>query len=147
MTYQKVTLFREAMRMKKGKSSLKSLNYLAKFFVLGIFLSARYDLLLLFQYMSNKMQLYTLYLYLKTALHVSGGTATHHQERIQLYLQHLVFVTPIMLSAAIVEELELEFQLLHPKHEEQYPDLNKLCNVASFWIYIYIGKYDTTPKC
>jgi len=52
-----------------------------------------------------------------------------------------------MLSAAIVEELELEFQLLHPKHEEQYPDLNKLCNVASFWIYIYIGKYDTTPKC
>jgi len=27
-------------------------------------------------------------LYLETALHVSGGTSTHHQERIQLYLQH-----------------------------------------------------------
>jgi hypothetical protein len=25
----------------------------------------------------------------------------------QLYLQHLVFVTPLLLSAAIVEELEL----------------------------------------
>src|SRR5215475_10619210 len=42
---------------------------------------------------SNKMQRYTVYLYLETALHVSGGTSTHHQERIQLYLQHLVFVT------------------------------------------------------
>ena len=40
-------------------------------------------------------------LYLKTTLHVSGGTSTHHQERIQLYLQHLVFVTPLV------------FQLLH----------------------------------
>jgi hypothetical protein len=44
--------------------------------------------------------------YLETALYVSGGTTTHHQERIQLYLQHLVFVTPLLLSAAIVEELE-----------------------------------------
>jgi hypothetical protein len=46
-------------------------------------------------------------LYLETALHISGGTSTHHQERMQLYLQHLVFVTPLLLSAAIVEELEL----------------------------------------
>jgi hypothetical protein len=30
-----------------------------------------------------------------------------HQERIQLYLQRLVFVTPLLLSADIVEELEL----------------------------------------
>ena len=45
-------------------------------------------------------------LYLESALHVSGGTSTHHQERMQLYLQHLVFVTPLLLSAAIVEELE-----------------------------------------
>jgi hypothetical protein len=47
------------------------------------------------------MQRYTVYLYLETALHVSGGMSTHHQERIQLYLQHLVFVTPLLLSAAI----------------------------------------------
>jgi hypothetical protein len=57
--------------------------------------------------MSNKMQRYTVYLYLKTALHISGDTSTHHQERIQLYLQHLVYVTPLLLPAAIVEELEL----------------------------------------
>jgi hypothetical protein len=60
----------------------------------------------IFQYVSNKMQRYTVYLYLETALHVSGSTFTHHQERIHLYLQHLVFVTPLLLSAAIVEELE-----------------------------------------
>ena len=61
----------------------------------------------IFQYISNKMQLYTVYLYLKTAQRVSGGTSTHHQECIQLYLQHLVFVTLLLLSAAFMEVLEL----------------------------------------
>ena len=61
-------------------------------------------ILSIFQYMSNKMQRYTVYLYLETAVHVSGGTPIHHQERIQLYLQHLVFVTPLLISAAIVEK-------------------------------------------
>ena len=47
----------------------------------------------IFQYISNKMQRYTVYLYLETALQVSGGTSTHHQERINCiysiwYLSH-----------------------------------------------------------
>jgi hypothetical protein len=46
-------------------------------------------------------------LYLETSLHISGGITIHHQERKQLYLQHVVFVTPLLLSAAIVEGLEL----------------------------------------
>ena len=45
--------------------------------------------------------------YLETALHVSGGTSTHHHERKQLPLQRMVFVTPLLLPAAIMEELEL----------------------------------------
>jgi hypothetical protein len=49
------------------------------------------------------MQRYTVYLYLETALRILGGTFTHHQERIQLYLQHLVFVAPLLLSAVIVK--------------------------------------------
>jgi hypothetical protein len=64
------------------------------------------ELLIVFQNISNKMQRYTVYLYLETALHVSGGTSTHHQERILLYLKHLLFVKLLLLSAAIVEELE-----------------------------------------
>jgi len=51
--------------------------------------------------------------YLETALHASGGNTTHHKERKHLYLQHLVFVTQLVLSAAIVEELEH-----HPQHTQ-----------------------------
>jgi hypothetical protein len=56
-------------------------------------------------YIQHDATLHSLF-YLETALHVSGGTSTHHQERKQLYLQHLVFVTPLLLFAAIVEQLE-----------------------------------------
>ena len=57
-------------------------------------------------YIQQDATLHSLF-YLETALHVSGGTITHHQERKQLYLLHLLYVTPLLLSAAIVEELEL----------------------------------------
>jgi hypothetical protein len=57
-------------------------------------------------YIQKDATLYGL-LYLETTLHVSGGTSTHHQKHKQLYIQHLVFVTLLLLSAAIVEELEL----------------------------------------
>jgi hypothetical protein len=69
------------------------------------------------QFMYNKMQLYTIYLYLETALRVSGGTSTHHQERIKLYLQHLVFVTVLCAPD--------DGWRYHPKHVEQFPDINK----------------------
>jgi hypothetical protein len=49
--------------------------------------------------MSNEIQSYTVYL--ETAVHVSGGITTYHQERKQLYLQHLVFITHLLLPAAI----------------------------------------------
>jgi hypothetical protein len=57
-------------------------------------------------YIQQDATLHSLF-YLETALHVSGGNSTHHQECKQLYLQHLVFVTPLLLPAAFVEELEL----------------------------------------
>ena len=47
-------------------------------------------------YIQQDAALHSLF-YPKTALHVSGGTPTHHQERKQLYLQHLVFVRPLLL--------------------------------------------------
>jgi hypothetical protein len=37
---------------------------------------------------------------LETAPNVSGGATAHNQEHKQLYLQHLVFVTPLLLPAA-----------------------------------------------
>jgi hypothetical protein len=57
-------------------------------------------------YIQQDVTLHSLF-YLETVLHVSGGTTTHHQERKQLYLQYLVFVTPLLLSAA------MQFQLFH----------------------------------
>jgi hypothetical protein len=60
----------------------------------------RYNLICIQQYAT----LHTLF-YLEAALHVPGGNITHHQERKQLYLQHLVFVTPLLLTAAIVPTL------------------------------------------
>jgi hypothetical protein len=40
-------------------------------------------------YIQQDATLHSLF-YLETALHVSGGNITHHQELKQLYLQHLV---------------------------------------------------------
>jgi hypothetical protein len=47
-------------------------------------------------YIQQDTTLHSLF-YRETALHVSGGTITHHQERKQLYLQHLIFATPLLL--------------------------------------------------
>jgi hypothetical protein len=75
--------------------------------------------------------------YLKTALHVSGGTYTHHQERKQLYLQHLVCVKPSLLSAAIVYAPD-DGCSYHPKHVEQFP--NKM-NCVTLHLVGYILEY------
>ena len=58
--------------------------------------------------------------YLETVVHVSGGTSTHHQECKQLYLQHLVFVTLLLLPAAIVEELKLVWHMPPTAHSNQF---------------------------
>jgi len=56
-------------------------------------------------YIQQVATLHSLF-YQETALHVSGGTITHNQERKQLYLQHLVFVRLLLLPAAIAEDLQ-----------------------------------------
>jgi hypothetical protein len=52
-------------------------------------------------YIQKDATLHSLF-YLETALHVSGGTTNHHQERQKLYLQYLLFVTPLLLPATIM---------------------------------------------
>ena len=71
--------------------------------------------------------------YLETAVHVSDGTTTHHQERIQLYLQHLVFVTPLLLPAASAPDDGWRY---HPKHVEQFPDK---VNCVMLYLVVYIN--------
>ena len=54
-------------------------------------------ILSIFQYIFKKMQRYTVYLYLETALHISGGTSTHHQNAYNFiysiwYLSHRYYL-------------------------------------------------------
>ena len=91
-------------------------------------------------YIQQDATLHSLF-YLGTPLHVSGGTTTHHQERKQLYLQHLVFVTPLELcstsstiaagsSNGVTNTSAVDTVVCasgggwwyHPKYVEQFPD-------------------------
>jgi hypothetical protein len=106
-------------------------------------------------YMQQDTTLHGL-LYLETALHISGGTSPHHQKRKQLYLQYLLFVTPLLLLAVIAAGSSngvtntrycIYSCLRSWWWVEVPPDTcravsiyNKLCNVASCWIYIGILK-------
>jgi hypothetical protein len=80
----------------------------------------------IFQYISNKIQRYIVYLYLETALHVSGGTFTHNQERIQLST-----ASGIPDAVDTVVCAPDDGWKYHPKHVEQFLDINKLCNIVS----------------
>jgi hypothetical protein len=78
------------------------------------------------------MQRYTVYLYLETALHVSGGTSTIIRSANNCiysiwYLSDRYCYLPRAAGSSNGN---------HPKHVEHFPDINKLCNVASCWIYI-----------
>jgi hypothetical protein len=61
-------------------------------------------------YIQQDATLHSLF-YLENALHVSGGTITRHQVRKQLYLQHLVFVTPLLRTPPTAHSNQ--FQLFH----------------------------------
>jgi len=61
--------------------------------------AAWYSNIYIYIYIQQDATLHGL-LYLEPALHVSGGNFTHRQDRKQLYLQHVVFVTPLLLPAA-----------------------------------------------
>jgi len=113
---------------------------------------------------SYLQQQYTLYLCLSTALHVSGGISTHHQELITLYLQYLALMWPVLLPVVNVQprsrQVAVTVTLMpdtvdtmlwapdngwkyHPKHVEQLTDMNKLYTVASCRIIIATNY----PRC
>jgi len=56
------------------------------------------------------MQLYTVYLNLSTAQHISDGISTHHQQLISLYVQYLALLRPLLLPVVNVTGWELLIQ-------------------------------------
>ena len=100
----------------------------------------------IFWYISNKMQRYTVSLYLDYMFQVESPLIIRST---QLYLQRLVLVKPLLLPAAIAAGSSNVLTdtvvcapddgwRYHPKHVEHFPNINKLWNVASCWIYISI---------
>ena len=59
------------------------------------------------------MQQYTVYLYLQTAVHVSGGIFTHLQQLISLNLQYLALLRPLLLPVVDVTGWQLQFPSIH----------------------------------
>jgi hypothetical protein len=77
----------------------------------------------LFQSITNKMQLFIIHLFLQNVLHVSGGSSSHHQELNTVHKASVSFKL-ILLSATIVEELELIWHL-HKVQIDATETLNK----------------------
>jgi hypothetical protein len=57
-----------------------------------------------------------------------------HCKYIPIYIQQNVTLHSLFISG----NYSTCFGRYHPKHVEQFPDINKLCNLASCWIYIGI---------
>ena len=124
------------------------------------------------------MHRYTIYLFLWNALHVSDGSSAHQQEIKTVYtasgiLPKLYCYLPLpwkswncsSISSTTVAGSSKGFtkypmlyiQIWAPddgrrnrlKHVEHFTEINKLCNVVSFWLYIIIRlrcKDPWTPK-
>ena len=55
-----------------------------------------------FSSITNEMQRYAIYLFLRNALHVSGGSSAHHQELKNCIYSIGYFVNPLVLTATTV---------------------------------------------
>ena len=83
---------------------------------------------------TNKIQRYTIYLFLWNALHFSGGSSAHHQE-LKLYIQHRVLWQS---SRCCIYSFWApdDGRRNRLKPAEHFTEINKLCNVASCWLHL-----------
>jgi len=79
-------------------------------------------------YIQQDATLHSLF-FLETALHVSGCTTTHLQQLKQLYLQHLVFVTPLLLPDGD------DGWWYHQKHVQRFPDTPPTAHSNQFQLF------------
>jgi hypothetical protein len=109
----------------------------------------------------NKMQCYTTYLFVWNALHVSGGSSAHQQELKNCiysigYLSNLYCCLPLSWkswnsiaadgSKGLTSTRRCIYSFWAPvdgwrnclKHVGPFTEINKLCNIASCWLYLEI---------
>ena len=68
--------------------------------------------------MTNKMQLFGLFICTQSALYVSGDVFAHHQEHLTVFT--VSDSTTILLPAGVMDEMELTFQLVHDIGRQQH---------------------------
>jgi hypothetical protein len=115
----------------------------------------------IFPSITNKMQRYTIHLFLWNALHISGGTSAHHQGLKNCifsigYLSKLYCCLPLSwknfnsstIAAGSSKVLTSTRCCIHSfwapdggwryrlKYVEHFTEINELCNVASCWLYL-----------
>ena len=95
---------------------------------------------------TNKTQHYTFYLFLWNALNVSGRSSVHHQELKTVYtasgtLSNLYCYLPLSWNSW---NSDVVYTVLsswwwaeaRPETLKHFSEINKLCNVASCWLYL-----------
>ena len=95
------------------------------------------------------MQRYTIYLFLWNSLQVSGGSSAHHQELKTVYAYGTVIPSlqrQWQVAVKFDKVPDAAYTVLAPddgqrnclKHVEHFTEINKLCSVASCWLYLEI---------
>ena len=124
-----------------------------------------------FSSITNKMQRYTSSLFLWNALHVLGGSSAHHQE-LKIFIYSVGYFSTLFcylplswkrsncsISSTIVPCSRKGLTSTrcciysfwapdngrrnHLKHIEYFTEINKLCNLASCWLYLKIYSWRT----
>ena len=105
-----------------------------------------------FSSITNKMQHYTIYLFLWNVPHVSAGIAAHHQElNVKSLLLPATTVAGSSKGLTTYPMLYIQFwapddgRRYRRKHMEHFTEINKLCKVASCWLYLKIRLRCTDP--
>ena len=109
----------------------------------------------IFPSITKKMQRYTIYLFLWNALHVSGGSSSHHQELKTVYTASDTLSNSSISSTTVVGSSKVltKYPMLYikfwapddgrrncMKHVEDFTEINKLFNVASCWLCLEMLK-------
>ena len=84
---------------------------------------------------TNKMRLFSVYLFLQDALHISDGVFPSIIMSSKLHIQPQVFVRPKHDAVCAVLSSWWWSEKTASKHVQRLTEINKLRNVASCWMY------------
>ena len=69
--------------------------------------------------MTNKMQIFDLFIYTQSALCFSGDVFVHHREHLTVFTCFW-YSPPMLLPGGVMDEMEREFHLVHETGRQQH---------------------------